>query len=57
MNNTVIALDILNASLQVAARVNEMLTKAQMENRDITDNEILVLKAGNDSLEQQILNT
>lgn len=55
MNNTVIALDILNASLQVAARVNEMLTKAQMENRDITDNEILVLKAGNDSLEQQIL--
>ena len=55
MNNTIVALDILNASLQVAAKINEMLTKAQTENRDITDQELQVLKAGNDSLEQNIL--
>lgn len=56
MSNTVVALDILMASLQIGAKVQEMLLRAQTEGRDITDDELKVLKIGNDQLEQRILN-
>lgn len=57
MNNTVLALDILSASLSVATKLQELLQRAQMENRDITDAELAELKTVNDSLEQKILNS
>jgi hypothetical protein len=56
MSNTIIALDILMASLQVSAKIQEMLLKAQTENRDITEDELQFLKERNDSLEREILN-
>lgn len=55
MSNVLIALDVLNASLNVAARIQEILQRAQMENRDVTDDELAILKSHNDILEQNIL--
>lgn len=51
MNATgvLIALDILNASLKTAAQVQELMLKAQIENRDVTDQEIAGLINDNDA--------
>lgn len=56
MTNTILALDILNASLNVASQIQAMLQRAHVENRDISNEEIASLKTGNDMLEKQILN-
>jgi len=39
-NNFLIALDILNSSLSTAARIQELMQKSEIENRDITDEEL-----------------
>ena len=57
MSNTLLVLDILNASLQAAARMQEMLTRASVEGRDITDAELATLKADNDTIEKQIIDS
>lgn len=55
MNNTLVALDILSASLTISAKIQEMLLRAQTEGRDISDQELQMLKTANDMLEQEIL--
>jgi hypothetical protein len=48
MNNVLLALDIVNASLKTTAKINEMLMKAQIEGRDITDEELKQIMDEND---------
>jgi len=57
MFNTTVALDILLTALQISSRIQAMLTRAQTENRDVTDDELKFLKSRNDELEQKILNS
>lgn len=53
--NTVIALDIALAALEITSRVQQMLLLAQSENRDLTRDEIQDLKTTSDEWEQKIL--
>ena len=57
MNNTLIAIDIMNAALNTALRVSTLLQTAKNENRDVTDEEVQVLRDANDQLIQEILNS
>ena len=57
MSNAVMVLDVLNATLSVAAKIQEILQRAQIEGRDVTDEELNELKMHNDRLEQDILNS
>ena len=57
MGNTIIALDILNASLTVATQIQAMLQKCASENRDLSNEELALLKTANDEREQKILNS
>lgn len=56
MNNTLLALELLNAALAISTKVQDMLQKAASENRDVTDDELIDLKTFNDQLENKILN-
>lgn len=56
MPNALIALQLLEATLQVAQRIQAILTAAQAEDRDISDEELDALKNENDDLEIEILN-
>ena len=55
MPNALIALQLLEATLQVAQRIQAMLAAAQAENRDVNDDELAALKTENDRLEIEIL--
>ena len=55
MPNALIALQLLEATLQVAQRIQAMLAAAQAENRDVNDDELAALKTENDKLEIEIL--
>lgn len=57
MINAAIALEILNVTLKVSAKVQEILAAAQQEERDVTSDELSFLKMRNDELEQKIINS
>lgn len=56
MNNTLLVIDTINTALNTAIRLNELLQRAQSENRDITDEEIAQIRQENDRLAQELLN-
>lgn len=55
MSNTLLILDLITGSLNVMARANALLFQAAIENRDVSDAELLLLKSESDALEQAIL--
>lgn len=46
--NTLAAISLLNAALRAAQELSVLLEKAQMENRDITDDEVKAFALNND---------
>lgn len=53
--NTVVVLTAVNAALKTIQELNALMTKAQMENRDITDDELKSIAVGNDLVSQSII--
>jgi hypothetical protein len=48
MGNAIIALDILNGLLQTSAEVQQILSRAHAEGRDVTDEELEELRRATD---------
>jgi hypothetical protein len=55
MNNTLLAIDMMNVALNTMIRINALLQRAQQEGRDVTDDEIAQLRSANDQLEEELL--
>lgn len=53
--NTLIAINILQAAMRTGVEVSAMLQKAAQENRNITDEEVKVLRDFNDSFSAGLL--
>lgn len=53
MHNAILLLDIIIAAINVAARANQVLRQAALDDRDVTDSEIEQFKTQTDALREQ----